>query len=308
MGFLNLSEFQPRTVDKVERLLEVLEEMGRHPDLRGKLALYGGTAINLFMLDIPRLSVDIDIAYIGVIERDDMLAERPSIERGIEEVGRALGYDVSAVDGGHAGRTFVLRYRGDWGSDHIKVDCIFLNRSPLVAPVMRSCDIRPDAEVLVFDNFELAGGKIKAFFDRVKVRDLYDISNLGKLLSNLKGEDEARAHQVLLYYASLSARFPQPFEQRAERFADRQVEFENQLLPMLRKRDECLTLQRLMSDAEAFTDRFIVPRTEREREYVRLFASGEFHPELVLTDATMAQAASKSPQALWKLQNLRKMG
>lgn len=39
---------------------DVLDEMQRHPDLKGKLAMHGGTAINLFMLDIPRLSVDID--------------------------------------------------------------------------------------------------------------------------------------------------------------------------------------------------------------------------------------------------------
>ena len=45
-----LAGFPPRTIDKVERLLDLLEEMGEHPLLRGKLALHGGTAINLFML------------------------------------------------------------------------------------------------------------------------------------------------------------------------------------------------------------------------------------------------------------------
>lgn len=85
MGDAIMSEFDPRTVDKVERLLDLLEEMNTHPDLHGKLAMHGGTAINLFMMDVPRLSVDIDISYIGAIERDEMLAERPVIERGIEE-------------------------------------------------------------------------------------------------------------------------------------------------------------------------------------------------------------------------------
>ena len=61
MDFVDLSGFQPRTVDKVERLLNLLEEMGRHPDLRGRLAMHGGTALNLFMLNLPRLSVDIDM-------------------------------------------------------------------------------------------------------------------------------------------------------------------------------------------------------------------------------------------------------
>ncbi|WP_172623480.1 nucleotidyl transferase AbiEii/AbiGii toxin family protein [Arabiibacter massiliensis] len=67
MDSLDAGEFQPRVVDKVERLFDLLEEMDRHPDLRGKLALHGGTAINLFMLEIPRLSVDIDVSYIGAL-------------------------------------------------------------------------------------------------------------------------------------------------------------------------------------------------------------------------------------------------
>ena len=131
MAAIDTSGFQPRTLDKVERLLDLLDEMQRHPDLKGKLAMHGGTAINLFMLDIPRLSVDIDISYVGALAREEMLRERPFIERAIEEVGRGQGYDVSAGDGGHAGRTFVLRYRGDWGTDHVKIDCIYMNRSPL---------------------------------------------------------------------------------------------------------------------------------------------------------------------------------
>ena len=89
MGSVDASGFQPRTLDKVERLLDLLEEMQRHPDLKGKLAMHGGTAINLFMLDVPRLSVDIDISYVGALAREEMLAERPSVERGIQEVGKA---------------------------------------------------------------------------------------------------------------------------------------------------------------------------------------------------------------------------
>ena len=65
MGALSAQGFQPRTLDKVERLLDLLEEMQRHPDLKGRLAMHGGTAINLFMLDLPRLSVDVDLSYVG---------------------------------------------------------------------------------------------------------------------------------------------------------------------------------------------------------------------------------------------------
>lgn len=163
MDVMSTDEFEPRTVDKVDRLLDLLDEMERHPSLKGKLALHGGTAINLFMLDVPRLSVDIDVSYIGSISREDMLTDRPRVEAGIEAVARALGYAVEEHPGGHAGRTFLLRYRGDWGVDHVKVDCIYMNRSPIMPPVVRETPVRPGARVRTFADDKLAA----AIVDRV---------------------------------------------------------------------------------------------------------------------------------------------
>lgn len=145
MDAAGIDGFAPRTADKVGRLLDLMEEMRRHPDLAGKLAIHGGTTTGLFMLEIPRLSVDIDISYIGTLELDEMLEDRPRIERGIEEVARHLGYVMMTPKLGHAGRTFMLQYRGGWGPDHVKIDCVFLNRSPLIVPTVRPCAIRSDA-------------------------------------------------------------------------------------------------------------------------------------------------------------------
>lgn len=75
-----INQFPPQTVDKVNRLFDLLQELSNHPDLRGKLAMHGGTALNLFVFDILRLSVDIDLSYVGAIDLDEMLRERPLIE------------------------------------------------------------------------------------------------------------------------------------------------------------------------------------------------------------------------------------
>lgn len=107
-------EFPPRTLDKVEMLLDLLAELDEHPMLRGEWALHGGTAINLFMFEVPRLSVDIDLSYVGALDRGAMLSERPAIERSIGEVARSQGYAVSGAPGDHAGRTFILNYRSQW--------------------------------------------------------------------------------------------------------------------------------------------------------------------------------------------------
>lgn len=104
MGDSRLEGFDPRTIDKVERLLDLLEGFGEHPVLAGKMAMHGGTAINLFMFDLPRLSVDIDISYIGAVGRDEMLAERPLVEEAIRQVAKSQGYAVSPGEGGTCGK------------------------------------------------------------------------------------------------------------------------------------------------------------------------------------------------------------
>lgn len=307
MDIMSTDEFEPRTVDKVERLLDLLDEMEHHPSLKGKLALHGGTAINLFMLDVPRLSVDIDVSYIGSVSCEGMLADRPRIEAGIEAVAQALGYAVEAHPGGHAGRTFLLRYRGDWGVDHVKVDCIYMNRSPILPPIVRETPVRPGAKVRTFSDAELAAGKVKAFFDRVKVRDLYDVSNLRGVYKSLEPDEQESAHQLALYYASLSACFPKPFEGRERRFADRLPELADQLYPMLRSSTERPTLEGLMEDAERFIVEWVMPRTDGELEYLERLTKGVYRPELIFPDEAMAEAAAVNPEALWKVENLRKM-
>lgn len=111
----------------------------------------------------------------------------------------------------------------------------------------------------------------------------------------------------MLYYASLSARFPQPFEGRSERFAGRDNEVYSQLIPMLRKADDQPTLEQLMDEAEEFIRKRILPRADNETEYLRRFADGDYRPELLFPDGVMADAARKNPAALWKLRNLNKM-
>jgi hypothetical protein len=75
----------------------LLIEFHKHSVLHGKLVLKGGTAVNLFYLDLVRLSVDIDLNYIGQLDREGMLQERPEIVKAVEQVSLALGYKVQRV-------------------------------------------------------------------------------------------------------------------------------------------------------------------------------------------------------------------
>ena len=64
--------FKAEMVEKVLQLLNLLTAFSVHPYLKGKWVLKGGTALNFFVLDAPRLSVDIDLNYIGALDRDAM--------------------------------------------------------------------------------------------------------------------------------------------------------------------------------------------------------------------------------------------
>jgi predicted nucleotidyltransferase component of viral defense system len=89
-------------LEKVLNLLRLLDGLRSHPYLKTRLALKGGTALNLFEFDIPRLSVDIDLNYVGTADRETMLRERPEVERAIEAVCQRLDLTVKRVPAEHA--------------------------------------------------------------------------------------------------------------------------------------------------------------------------------------------------------------
>ncbi len=129
----DLTDYPKTTVEKVERLLDLLDEVYRHPFLRSRLLLHGGTALNVFHLGFPRLSVDADFTYIGEVEKDRMLADRPHVIKALTELSASLGYEVKTGPEEHAGQTLYLSYRNLLGNnDTVKTDVIFLNRSPLL--------------------------------------------------------------------------------------------------------------------------------------------------------------------------------
>ena len=73
----NATGFIRDTVEKVMRLIDILESIFS-TKWKDKLVLKGGTAINVFYVNMPRLSVDIDLDYIGV-SREEMLADKDEL-------------------------------------------------------------------------------------------------------------------------------------------------------------------------------------------------------------------------------------
>ena len=91
-----------------------------------------GTALNLFLFDLPRLSVDIDLNYVGALEREAMLADRPKVEQAVQAVFSREGFTIKRVPTEHAGGKWRLGYRSYTGqSGNLEVDLNFMFRQPL---------------------------------------------------------------------------------------------------------------------------------------------------------------------------------
>lgn len=303
---LNFSGFRPDIIEKVIRLLLILERIGNHAFLGSRMSLHGGTALNLFVLAMPRLSVDIDLSYVGNTDREQMLAERPAIEHAIADIARELGFTVTISPAEHSGRTFRLQYKGTAGLDSVKIDTNFLNRSPLL-PLQRKTVVLDSGAEVTFplnSDIELIAGKLKALVERVAVRDLYDTSRIAAIYPDLvAGGDERLFRRIVLYYLAKSEPFPRLLEV-GDRFSGRHKDVTDTLYPMLLAGEEP-HLEAMIDTAQAFLARVSRPVDTEEADYLERFSVADFAPELLFADYpdTLA-AAHADPTVAWKLQNL----
>ncbi|WP_016856643.1 nucleotidyl transferase AbiEii/AbiGii toxin family protein, partial [Halomonas smyrnensis] len=121
-------------------------------------ALKGGTAINLFYRDLPRLSVDIDLTYLPVKDRTESLAEiNAAMDRIASAVARGIrGAQTQRIKGGGGGATRVL---ARLGGAEIKIET-----SPVPRGVVHEPNIRAVSEA-VEDEFGYAEIQIVSFED-----------------------------------------------------------------------------------------------------------------------------------------------
>lgn len=164
---------------QVELLIRCLPAVASLPDF----ALKGGTAINLFLRDMPRLSVDIDLTYLPVSDREAALNDvRAQLATIAERLKRTLpGANVQLV-GGDAPKLLV-----DKSGARIKVEPSVVIRGSLMPPVSSElCSAAQVAyelfvEVQRLDSTDLYAGKLCAALDRQHPRDLFDVMHLQAL-------------------------------------------------------------------------------------------------------------------------------
>ncbi len=300
--------FRPEILEKVFHLIGLLNGFNVHPFLKDRLALKGGTALNLFLFDLPRLSVDIDLNYVGSPDRDIMLSDRPKIEDAVRAVSSREGLTVRRATTEHAAITFFLRYESVLGQGgDLKVDLNFMFRVPLW-PVGKQSSHRIGTyevkDLPVMDIHELAGGKLAALLARRAIRDLFDVHALLK-------KEELERHRLRLafiVYGSINRKDWRTVQVSDVDFTE--SDLKKDLLPLLRK--DAGELESISHWAERLVEETrnalesLLPFTESEKEFLdRLLEYGEIEPALITEDQGLAARIRRHPGLGWKALNVR---
>ncbi len=302
---LEISEdtrFAPATVEKVLRLIEVLNEINESDALKNKFALKGGTALNLFLLNLPRLSVDIDLNYIGALDVGEMKSEKSRLEKSLKAICGRLGMNMQNGPPDHAGGKWNVQYPSVLGgADTLQIDLNFMYRIPLW-PVQHL-----DSHALgsfsakqfpVLSMCELYAGKLRALLTRRVSRDLYDAS---KITTDI---DEAKMRLALVIYGAMN-----PKDWRSvsvDSITCSVADVKEKLLPLLHFQE-----QPDSADLEGYTSELVAsvktrigelfPLTAEESEFVRrVREEGVIDGKLITADAQLVSIIAQHPSILWR--------
>lgn len=203
---------------QVGLLLSVLPEVAKETCF----ALHGGTAINLFVRNMPRLSVDIDLTYTEIAERQPTLS---AINEALARIKERVEHLLPSARVQH--KHEVCKLRIDQRGTLIKVEVNMVGRgllgdavkAPLCSEAQEQFDVFCSVPMVPLG--QLYGGKLCAALDRQHPRDLFDV----KLL--LENEGFNQEIKEGLIYGLLSGSRP-THEMLAPNLIDQRSAFENQ--------------------------------------------------------------------------------
>ena len=271
---------------QVSLLLSVLPEVAKEKCF----ALHGGTAINLFIREMPRLSVDIDLTYLPIEERDVSLKNivdalvriKVSLEKVIKRVRITPRLE--------AGKLQISSNGID-----IKIEVNLVNRGLLAEPKeMPLCEKAQTSfevfcEMPIVPIGQLFGGKIVAALDRQHPRDLFDV----KYLLAAEGFTQEIKEGFLLCLLCSDRPINEVIKPN---FQDQRSAHENQFSGMT---DEIFSYEDFEAIREKLVKTVNESLTEKDKKF--LLSVKNVNPDWGIYDF------QRFPSIKWKLQNLQKL-
>ncbi len=277
---------------QVQLLIQVLPFVAKQQCF----ALKGGTAINLFVRDFPRLSVDIDLVYLPMKSRDDALQEICDALDAISSDLKIAFKDIELTEAYRSKRD-ALRLIVARNGVQIKVELSPVLRGTVYEPkLMEVCASVEDefgyVKMPVVDLADLYAGKICAALDRQHPRDLFDVK---WLLENEGLTDEIR--KALLVYLS-SHNWPM-VELLSPQFKDITAIYEGEFTNMA---ETDVPLAELEAVRVRLVDLIHQGLTDSEKSFLLSFKNREPDWSLIGLDGV-----SELPAIKWKQINLANM-
>ncbi len=269
-----------------------------HVAAERSFALKGGTAINLFVRDMPRLSVDIDLTWLPSEPRETALAN----------IGEALHRIAVAIPKAMPGVTVQERYAK--GAEYIsklfistaeaviKIEPNLVLRGAVFPPVHRELSQHAEeffelsATILTLATADLYGGKLCAALDRQHPRDIYDV----KILMENEGITDEIRTAFVVYLASHDRPMSELLNPNRKELC--QI-YENEFSGMTA---DSVSYDELIAVREKFIDTVNSTLTENEKRFLLSIKQGE--PDWGLIPVS---GIDQLPAIQWKLLNIRKM-
>ena len=272
---------------QVQLLVRVLPHIAKEESL----ALKGGTALNLFIRDLPRLSVDIDLVYLPVEDRQASLAK---IDRCFENIISSIQNNIQDV---YLVKSADNRIIVRQGNTQIKIEISpVLRGSVYPAKLMEITDQAEEqfgyAEIQVLSFNDLYGGKICAALDRQHPRDLFDI----KLLLENEGISRELFETFLVYLISHNRPIVELLDPV---LSDLNDIFENEFVTMTESE---IALEELEETRAKLVKIIHSSLTEQDKEFLISFKKRK--PDWSLFEL---ENISELPAVKWKLVNLDSM-
>ncbi len=262
-------------------------------------ALKGGTAINLFIRNLPRLSVDIDLTYLPIAGRGQSLSNIDTALKNISERIREVDHNIHITESAPGSQNeitkLVVRTKD---RVQIKIE---------VTPVLRGCvydsvtmsvaqkteDEFGFAEINVLSFADIYAGKIMAALDRQHPRDLFDVH---QLLENEGITDELRT-AIIVYLISHDH---SPHSLLDPVLRDISQDFEQNFIGMT---TESVTLDTLHEVREKLIADVVGNMPEKHKEFLRSFYRRKPDWKLLGIDGV-----ENLPAVRWRELNLDKSG
>lgn len=259
-------------------------------------ALKGGTAINFFWRDLPRLSVDIDITYLPLKDRIESLND---IKSGLQKIADKVRIQIPNVkitahqSGGTLSKLLIRNRRAQ-----IKLEVNTVLRGYVYKPVEKAVATSVQDEFELFAaiqtlSFEdLYGGKLCAALDRQHPRDLFDV----KLLMQNESLTERIRTAFIVYLVSHSRPIHEVLDPNPIDLHDIFVKEFNGMT------NEEITLNSLLEIQKELPGLLLNKLNNREKEFLLSFQQNK--PKW---DSIPIPHLEKLPGVRWKLLNIRKM-